>query len=164
MQQIKNLQTKKQITMTMLRLRPERNGIAVPRFSGLFDNFFENDFPAVFQSELSKLVSPSVNIKDTKDAYQIEVAAPGFAKENFSLKVEKDILTISGETKEDKLEEGGKFTRKEFSYAAFKRNFTLPETVVSEKIAAAYENGILKVTLPKAEEAKDKGPIEVKVA
>jgi len=105
-----------------------------------------------------------VNIKDTKDAYNIEVSAPGFNKENFSVKVEDSILTIAGEAKEDKLEEGAKYTRKEFVHTSFKRSFTLPKTIVADKIGAAYENGILKVTLPKLEEAKAKGTIDVKIA
>ena len=85
-----------------------------------------------------------MNIKDTKDAYNIEVAAPGFAKDSFNVKVEDNILTISAEAKDEKLEEGEKFTRKEFSYSTFKRSFTLPKTIVADKIVANYDNGILK--------------------
>lgn len=150
--------------MTMLTVRPDKGKVRVPAFSGLFENFFENDFPAYFHNELNKWAQPSVNIKNTKDAYLIEVAAPGFSKENFNVKVEDNLLTISAEAKEDKLEEGEKFTRKEFSYQAFKRSFTLPKTVVADKIAGNYENGILKVTLPKLEEAKQKEAVEVKIS
>jgi len=150
--------------MTMLTLRPESRGLVRPEFSNLFENIFENDFPGFLHNEWNKLVRPSVNIKDTKEAYKIEVAVPGYSKENFNLKVEDNILTISAETKEDKLEEGEKFTRKEFSYTSFKRSFTLPKTVVAENISAAYENGILNITLPKAEEAKKKGALEVKIS
>lgn len=106
----------------------------------------------------------SVNIKDVKDAYHIEVAAPGFAKDSFNVKIEDSVLTISAEAKEDKLEEGEKFTRKEFVHSSFVRSFTLPKTIVADKIAANYENGILKVSLPKMEEAKSKGTIDVKIS
>jgi len=150
--------------MTMLSLRPEKRRVAVPGFSGLFENLFENEFPAFIQNEYNKLTTPSVNIKDTKDGYSIDVSAPGFAKDSFQVKVEDSLLTISAEAKEEKLEEGEKFTRKEFSHTSFKRSFTLPKTVVADKIAAAYENGILKVTLPKQEEAKQKSTIEVKIS
>ena len=150
--------------MTMLTVRPEKGRIAHPAFSNLLENLFDSNFPAFFNNELNKWVHPPVNIKDTKDAYSIEVAAPGFNKESFSVKVEDNILTIGAEAKEDKLEEGERFTRKEFSYSTFKRSFTLPKTVVADKIAGAYNNGILTVTLPKLEEAKQKGAVEVKIS
>src|ERR1019366_7310780 len=120
--------------MTMLTVRPENGRIRVPAFSHLLDNIFESEFPAFFQNEFSKLAHPSVNIKDTKDAYNIEGAVPGFAKNSFKVKVEDNLLTISAEAKEEKLEEGEKFTRKEFTHSSFSRSFTLPKTVVADKI------------------------------
>ena len=149
--------------MTMLTLKPNRSRFASPAFSNLFD-VFENDFPGVLRNEFNHLISPSVNIKDTKEVYLVEVAAPGLTKESFNIKVEDDLLTISAEVEEQKLNEGEKFTRKEFTHSSFKRTFTLPKTIASDKISAAYENGILKVTLPKLEEAKQKGSIEVKIS
>jgi HSP20 family protein len=150
--------------MTMLTVRPESGRFRGPRFSHLLDNVFENELPSFFQNEWSKLSTPSVNIKETKDTYVLDIAAPGFAKESFNVKVEEGLLTISAEAKEEKLEEGEKITRREFTHQSFKRSFTLPKTVVADKIAAAYENGILTVTLPKVEEAKQKGAIEVKIS
>jgi HSP20 family protein len=149
--------------MTMLTLKPNRGRFAGPALSNLFD-VFENDFPGAFRNEFNNLVQPSVNIKDTKEAYLVEVAAPGFVKENFNVKVEDELLTISAEAQEQKLDEGEKFTRKEYTQSSFKRTFTLPKTIASDKIGAAYENGILKVTLPKLEEAKQKGSIDVKIS
>ncbi len=150
--------------MTMLTVRPETGRIHTPRFANLIENIFDTDFPMFLNNELYKHTGPSVNIKDTKEAYNIEVSAPGFVKESFNVKVEDNILTITGEAKEDKLEEGDKYTRKEFVHTSFKRSFTLPKTIVADRIGAAYENGILKVTLPKIEEAKAKGTIEVKIS
>ena len=150
--------------MTMLTVRPNGGRIAGPRFSNLLENIFESELPTFFQNEWSKLATPSVNIKQNKDAYQLQVAAPGFSKESFHVKVEDNLLTISAEAKEEKLEEGEKINRREFSHQSFKRTFTLPKTVVADKIGAAYENGILNVTLPKVEEAKQKGAIEVKIS
>ncbi len=150
--------------MTLVSVKPETGRIHAPRFSNLIENIFENDFPNFLANEWVKTSSPSTNIKETKDAYTIDVAAPGFNKDSFSIKVEDSILTIGAEASENKLEEGEKFTRKEFVHSSFKRSFTLPKTIVADKIAAAYENGILKVTLPKMEEAKTKGTIEVKIS
>jgi HSP20 family protein len=147
--------------MTLLRVKPETTR---PRFSNLLENIFENDFPTFNNQEWLKNVTPSVNIRENKDSFVLEVAAPGFAKDSFNVKVEDTLLTISAEAKEEKLNEGEKFTRKEFTHSSFKRSFTLPKTIVADKIAAAYENGILNITLPKVEEAKSKGPIEVKIA
>ena len=150
--------------MTFLTVKPQTGRVHSPRFSNLIENIFENDFPAFLGNEFFKHTGPSVNIKDTKDAYLIEVSAPGFNKESFNVKVEDSILTLSGEVKEDKVEEGTKYTRKEFTHSSFKRSFTLPKTIVADKIGAGYENGILTLTLPKLEEAKAKGTIEVKIS
>ena len=150
--------------MTMLTVKPQGGRIHSPRFSNLIENIFDTDFPTFINNEFLKHAGPSVNIKDTKDAYSIEVSAPGFSKDSFNVKVEDGLLTISGEAKEEKLDEGTKFTRKEFVHSSFKRSFTLPKTIVADKIGAGYENGILTVTLPKMEEAKTKGTIEVKIS
>lgn len=147
--------------MTKVALRP--NGYGVPGFSNLFENILENEFPTIFKTEWKHSLPP-VNIRETKDAYLVDVMASGFTKENFNVKAEENILTISAEVKENKQEEGEKFTRKEFVHSSFNRSFTLPKTVVVDNITAAYENGILKVTLPKIEEAKAKGTIEVKIS
>lgn len=141
-----------------------RDRSRAPRFSNLIENFFDGDFPTVFQNDWIRFAQPSVNIKDAKDAYSIEVSAPGFNKDSFNVKIEDGLLTISAEAKEEKLEEGEKYTRKEYSHSSFKRSFTLPKTIKADGISAGYENGILKVTLPKLEEAKQKGTIDVKVA
>ena len=154
----------KQIIMTMLTVKPETGRVHAPRFDNLLENIFENEFPTFLGNEFLKHTAPLANVQETKDAYTIEVSAPGFSKESFNVKVEDSILTITGEAKEEKLEEGTKFTRKEFVHASFKRSFTLPKTIVAAQIAATYQNGILKVTLPKMEEAKAKGTIEVKIS
>lgn len=98
---------------------------------------------------------PAVNIHESENEFRVEVAAPGKAKEDFDLELDNNVLTISSEEKNEKQEEEkGKLTRKEFSFSKFKRAFTLPDTVESAKISAAYENGVLSIALPKKEEAK----------
>ncbi|MFQ5448729.1 MAG: Hsp20/alpha crystallin family protein, partial [Saprospiraceae bacterium] len=87
------------------------------------------------------------------DAFSIEVAAPGLAKKDFNVKVENEMLVISA-SHESQKEEKGKYTRREFSCMSFQRSFILPDSVDAAAINAKYENGILKVALPKKAEAK----------
>ncbi len=97
--------------------------------------------------------APAVNIKDNVDGFELELAIPGGKKEDFKIAVENDILTISSEAKSENKEEKENYTRKEFSYTSFKRAFTLPETVNGSKIDAKYEDGVLRLVLPKKDEA-----------
>ncbi|MAN27220.1 MULTISPECIES: Hsp20/alpha crystallin family protein [Mesonia] len=122
----------------------------------IFDDMFKTDWLGGTSNVNNIGVSiPAVNIQETEENFLVEVAAPGKTKEDFNIELDKDVLTISSETKkENKEEEKGKFTRREFSYSTFKRAFSLPETVDSTKINASYENGVLLINLPKKEEAK----------
>ncbi|MDJ1472268.1 Hsp20/alpha crystallin family protein [Cytophagaceae bacterium DM2B3-1] len=114
-----------------------------------------NDFnTSVGQDYRSNI--PAVNVHENETGYTLEVAAPGQQKENFNINLDGRVLTISSEQKEEKKEENGKWTRKEFNYSSFKRSFTLPENVNAENIEATYENGVLVVVVPKAEEVKPK--------
>src|SRR5215467_12273266 len=122
---------------------------------GLLDNFF-NDFPTLFKDDFGanfKNFAP-VNIKETKEAYQLEVVAPGFEKNDFNINLEKNILTISVEKKSETENKDEKQIRKEYSYHSFKRSFTIDEKVDAEKIEAKYVNGILTLNLPRKEEVK----------
>ena len=100
------------------------------------------------------LTIPAVNIVENKNNFEISLAAPGMKKEDFSIDVEGNLLTISAQTEEKKEENDQKYTRREFSYTSFSRAFTMPEGVEKDKIDATYENGLLKVTLPKTDAAK----------
>lgn len=98
-----------------------------------------------------------MNIKESTDAFEVELAAPGLEKKDFNIELNNDILTISSERKiENETKEGQQFARREFSYQSFSRSFTLPNTVDNDKIKAKYDNGILRVSIPKKEEAKPK--------
>ena len=115
-----------------------------------FDDFFSRDFD-LFPSNFVK-TSVAVNVKEDDKQFTLEVAAPGFKKEDFSIEVNDGVLSIAGEVKSEKSEENEKekFTRKEFSSASFKRSFTVDEeSVDAENIAAKYENGILTIDIPK---------------
>jgi len=99
---------------------------------------------------------PAVNVAESGDKYQIEVAAPGLSRDDFKVSVLNNVLTISSE-KEEKKEDGDrKFHRREFSYLSFQRSFALPEHIDIEKISASHADGILKIEIPKKEEAKEK--------
>jgi HSP20 family protein len=121
----------------------------------LLENFF-NEIPTFFKDDFG--ANPKdfvpVNVKETKDAYLLEVVAPGFEKNDFTLNVEKNILTISAEKKNEAKDENEKQIRKEYSYRSFKRSFTLDEKIDGEKIEAKYVNGVLTLNLPRKAEVK----------
>ena len=125
-------------------------------FSDFFrpwESFFDSNGGSLFNN-LNPISVPSVNISENKDRYEVSLAAPGMKKEDFNIDVENGTLTISAETKEEKEEKDERYTRKEYSYSSFSRSFTLPDWVNKEKIDASYENGLLKLLLPKTEAAK----------
>ena len=93
---------------------------------------------------------PAANIAETDKEYSIDLAVPGFKKEDFKVKVDKDILTISAETKSETSEEKKEYSRREYNYSSFSRSFRLPDNVKDDAIGAKYDNGILKLTLPKS--------------
>ena len=106
---------------------------------------------------------PAANIIENENDFSIELAVPGMSKEDFNIKLEDDILTISSEQKEMEEKDEKNFTRREFRYDGFSRSFTLPEIVDQEKIKADYKNGVLNLMLPKSKEAKVKGR-EIKIS
>lgn len=95
---------------------------------------------------------PAVNITESKDNYKVSLAAPGLKKSDFSIDIEGNLLTVSSEKEEKKEEKDEKHSRKEYNYSCFSRSFTLPDEVVKDKIEAIYEDGVLKLTLPKTEQ------------
>jgi HSP20 family protein len=126
------------------------------RTPSVFDDFFKpwNDwFDTGFLGGRA-LTVPAVNITDNKDDYTVSLAAPGMKKADFNIDVEGNMITISCEKEEKKEEKETKYTRKEYSFSSFSRCFTLPDEVMKDKIEAHYEDGILKLVLPKKEEAR----------
>lgn len=123
----------------------------------VFDDMFKTDWLGGTTSmENIGTRIPAVNIMESEDNFIVAVAAPGKSKKEFNIELDNNILTISSEENEEQesTNENGRFTRKEFNYNNFKRAFTLPETVESDKISASYKNGVLEIKLPKKEEAK----------
>jgi len=137
------------------------------QFPTMFDRFFENDLFNWTNRNFSSTDTtlPSVNIKESSDEFEVELAAPGFVKSDFSIELNHDLLTISSEKKvENETREGQQFARREFSYQSFSRSFTLPNTADSEKIKAKYENGILRISIPKKDEAKPKPARQIAIS
>ena len=134
-------------------------------FPTVLSDFFDTDkfFNTRWMEREFEQTLPSVNIKENGKEFNIELAAPGFSKSDFKINVEENVLTISAEKKDEVKEENERFTRKEFSYNSFSRSFTLPQIVNGEKIDAKYADGILKLCIPKKEEAKTLPKKDIKV-
>lgn len=124
-------------------------------FKNLFDNnlLSENPFAAMdqFFTDNNFPDLPPVNIAENEKGYSLDFKVPGFSKDDFQVSIHGDVLTVSAETKSQHTEKKDQYTRKEFSQRSFRRSFTLPELVHDDKVDARYENGILKVFLPKKE-------------
>ncbi|MBL6963228.1 MAG: Hsp20/alpha crystallin family protein [Bacteroidetes bacterium] len=133
-----------------------------PTYSKFFDNFFENDLD--FFSPRAKNNLPAANVVESKEEFVIELAAPGMKKKDFNVKIENDVITIESKREEKEVKEEMNFTRREFNYSSFSRSFTLPESIDNEKIDARYEDGVLRIHLPKKEEAKVKALREIKIS
>lgn len=118
--------------------------------NSFIDEFF-NELPAAGRN-INNLFTPAVNIVENNEAYHLELMAPGRNKEDFSIALDKDLLTISYEKKEEIKKEDLKTIRREFSFQSFKRSFNLDEKINADGIQAKYENGILKLFLPKKAE------------
>lgn len=132
-----------------------RNYPTTGSFNNLVQDFFPQ-LPSLFRDELTSDLGHSVpvNIIETENGYKLEVVAPGFAKEDFKIKLEKNLLTIGAEKKAEEENKNEKNIRKEYKYQSFKRSFTLNEKIDTEKIEAKYENGVLTLNLWNKEEVK----------
>ena len=131
-------------------------------FPTLFDEFLNSDV-----MPHNQVTAPAVNVKETPEAYVMEVAAPGIKKEYCRVHINDDgNLSIAIENKLEHKEEDKKhhYLRREFSFTNYQQNYTLPDNVDRDNIAASVENGILTVNLPKlkTEEAKVSRQIEIK--
>lgn len=146
--------------MRTIAVKPQNGGVLFPSFGSFFDNFLETSLNTNFEAVKTPVL---VNTVEATNGYKLEIAAPGFDKEQVKVSVDGNLLTISAEKANTKLNEGENYTRKEFCFTSFKRSFTLPKNVQFEKISAEYKDGILTLSLPKLEEGNAKGKIEIKV-
>lgn len=145
----------------------KKNRDTFPSLSSVFDDFFNREFYNWGLSNFSSsgATMPAVNIRETAENFEVEVAAPGMDKNDFKIQLDGNTLTISSEKefKSEKKDEDN-YTRKEFSYQSFQRTIALPKDVVDEdKISARYESGLLRLSIPKREEAKQKSPRTINI-
>lgn len=145
--------------MTLVKFRNQHPAATTP-FSTLFNEFFNGGQADLRHREMASHNTPAVNVKESPEKFEIEVAAPGFSKENFKLNLNANLLTISGSKEETAADastaEKARYTRREWQYSQFERSFTLPNSIATEAIGASYENGVLHIVLPKRDEAKEK--------
>jgi HSP20 family protein len=153
--------------MSLIRWNPTRDLASFPsgmfnmqrEMNRMFDHFIRGvDEPGLLNDNWL----PAVDVAEKDNEYVVNVELPGVNKDDVKITLESNILTIRGEKKTEKETNQKNFRRMERSYGSFQRSFTLPTSVKNDKIDAEYKDGILSITLPKAEEAKPK-QIEVKV-
>jgi len=123
-------------------------------FDSVVDDFF-NSIPGLWNDGFSGINLAPVNIHETADGFHLEISVPGINKEEIKVNVEKGLLSISYDKKEESKSEDYKTIRREFGHRSFKRTFTVADQVNVESIQAKYENGILKLFLPKKDQVKD---------
>lgn len=137
-------------------------------FPGLFDDIFSKDIWnwGLNNNSTTNTTIPAVNIRETNENFEVEMAAPGMTKNDFKIELNGNTLTITSERQnENELKEGERYTRKEFSYQSFQRSFQLAKDVVdAERIVAKYENGVLHLAIPKKEEVKIKPPRMIQIS
>ncbi|WCT15004.1 Hsp20/alpha crystallin family protein [Mucilaginibacter jinjuensis] len=136
--------------MTLVKFNNGHRNAVNPFFSDVFQSLL-NDSP-ISDRLINK--TPAVNIAETENQFEIELAAPGLSKEDFKINLDKNVLSVSAEKKVENVEEGKKYSKKEYAYNSFVRSFTLPESADQSKIEAEYVDGILKLNVAKKEEAK----------
>lgn len=137
--------------MTLVKFaNGQKNHGVNPFFNDVFDSILNDSF---LSDKLATRV-PAVNIAETENEFHIEMAAPGLKKDDFKISLDKNVLSVSAEKKAENVDEGKKYSKKEYSYNSFVRSFTLPETVDHSKIEAEYTDGILKLSIAKKEDAK----------
>jgi len=146
--------------MTLVKFKKPR----LPWYDTMFTDLLGTDRLLTNDLFLENKWVPAMNVKETDDRFDIEIAAPGFTKNDFEISIENGILRIEAEKKEEMEKKEENYTRREFNYNSFYRSFTLPENVNEEEmIDATYKRGILKLVLNKlhVDEITPKRVIEV---
>jgi len=143
--------------MTLLEKTPK---LIPDVFSGFFDDdrFLNYDFRTAWPAKV-----PAANVFEHDNDYIIHLAVPGMSKEDFHIVTENRTLWVSAEKEERLQEKDEEFTRREFNFSSFRRSFMLPNNVLLEKVQAKYEDGILKIMIPKKEVEKKSPRKEIKI-
>lgn len=148
--------------MNLVRFNRPRYNVNRLLVDELFNNYFRNDYHENHVSACGR--KPSTNVFETEKDFQLEVLLPGFSKKDVELKVQNNILSIKAgkNQKEEKVEY--KYEHREFGSQEFEKQYRLPKTVNADDIKARFEDGVLKIELPKREEALEKDPVEIKIS
>ena len=146
--------------MTLVKFNPVKSeNTLLPGFNDVFDAIINDTF---LNDRMTSRV-PAANISETKDNYHVELAAPGLKKDDFKLNLDRNVLYISVEQRQESNGEQKSYSKKEYSYSSFVRSFTLPNTADVNSIDATYTDGVLKIDIAKKEEAKvNSRQIEIK--
>ncbi|MDB5153176.1 MAG: Hsp20/alpha crystallin family protein [Mucilaginibacter sp.] len=136
--------------MTLVKFNNGQKNVVNPWFSDVFDSLINDSI----LNERLVTKTPAVNIAETENEFHIELAVPGLKKEDIKINLEKNVLSVSAEKKAENVEEGKKYSKREYSYNSFVRSFTLPESADYARINAEYVDGVLKLNVAKKEEAK----------
>ncbi|MDB4926511.1 Hsp20/alpha crystallin family protein [Mucilaginibacter sp.] len=136
--------------MTLVKFgKDQKNSLVNPFFNDVYSLLNDS-----FLNEKLATRTPAVNIAESDNQFEVELAVPGLSKEDFKINLDKDVLSVSAEKKTETVDENKKFTKREYSFNSFSRSFTLPESADHSKIEADYTAGILKLTIAKKDEAK----------
>lgn len=151
-----------------MNLTIKKNGELPSLFSGFFGtSLLDRDFFGLdsdfFPSRLGINV-PAVNISETPKEYRLELAVPGLERKDFNVEVDNHVLKITAEKEEEKDEKDGEYARREYSFNSFSRSFALPEGVKEGSIDAKYDDGLLKISIPKVKESPVKPALKVAVS
>lgn len=138
--------------MSIVKYRPA--GSLMSPFNAFVNSFIGDDISQFLGSDDVRRQVPGVNIVERDGAYDLQLLAPGFSKQDLKLSVEDDVLTISADKEVEDLKENERYTRREFTHSSFRRSFRLPEGVELDRIEARHVDGVLHVSIPKAEPAK----------
>jgi HSP20 family protein len=136
--------------MTLVKFNRNKENAVMPGVHDIFESIFNDTF---FSDRMVSRI-PAVNVSETEGHFHIELAAPGLKKEDFKLNLDRNVLNISVEQTTDRQDKQKNYNKREFSYSAFVRSFTLPESADDTAIEASYADGILRVDIAKREEAR----------
>ena len=136
--------------MALVKSSEGRNQSLLSPFNDLIESFFSDSY--ISDRVTSKV--PAVNIFETENEYHIELGAPGLKKEDFKVNLDKNMLNISVEKKQETSDENKRYNRREYSYTSFVRSFSLPDSADDGRIDAQYHDGVLDIKVAKKEEAK----------
>ncbi len=145
--------------MRNLMIRPSQSPLARD-VDNMFEDFLGWSFPSWLRSRTSEEYSPRVDIRETEDKYFLTFEVPGMKKDDINISMRENMLTVSGQRKEEKEEKNEGFIRREIASGSFSRSFTIPETVNTDSISAEYRDGLLEISMDKLEKVK---PKEVKI-